>query len=302
MVKLSVHILTYNSERYIKDALDSVLKQKTNFPFEIVIGDDASTDNTFNILKPYSSKHSFIKVKQNKQNLGILKNFKETLDRCSGEYVFDLAGDDWLSDENALQILVDTLDKNPTYSFVDSGYDCYFERTGKYLRFKNRKNMHMTKDNYIKYQRVYGNSFMGCCYRKEKINDLIDFDGYANEGLTFEDYPILTDLVMNSDFGLIPEVLSVYRIHRESHSNSAYSYLETKLYFAEKYNYTDTEIAEIKRIDHNQKLHNASLNGNKEESVKHYAFFRRPLFLNLIYFIASQNKSARKIFNFLRKI
>jgi hypothetical protein len=107
---------------------------------------------------------------------------------------------------------------------------------------------------------------------------------------------------MNSDFGLIPEVLSVYRIHRESHSNSAYSYLETKLYFAEKYNYTDTEIAEIKRIDHNQKLHNASLNGNKEEGVKHYAFFRRPLFLNLIYFIASQNKSARKIFNFLRKI
>lgn len=301
-MKLSVHILTYNCEIYIKDALDSVLKQKTSFPFEIVIGDDASTDNTYNILKSYASKHSYIKLKQNKQNLGILKNFKATLDRCSGKYVFDLAGDDWLSDENALQVLVDRLDNNPTYSFVDSGFDCYFQRTGKYLRFFNRKNMYLNKENYIKHQRVYGNSFMGCCYNKNKLYEIINFDEYDEEGLEFEDYPILTDLVMNSDFGLIPEVLSVYRIHRESHSNSAYSYLETKLYFARKYNYSDTEIAEIKRIDHNQKLHNASLNGNKEEGVKHYAFFRRPLFLNLIYFIASQNKTARALFNFFRKI
>lgn len=301
-MKLSVHILTFNSERYIKDALDSVLRQKTTFPFEIVIGDDASTDSTYDIIKSYAKKHTLIKPHRNKQNLGILKNYKSTLDRCSGEYVFDLAGDDWLSNENALQILVDNLDENPSYSFVDSGFDCYFERTGKYLRFFNRKNMCLNKENYIKHQRVYGNSFMGCCYNKNKLYEIVNFNEYYSEGFEFEDYPILTDLVMNSDFGLIPEVLSVYRIHRESHSNNTNSYLETKLYFSKKYNYSKKEIAEIKRIDHNQKLHNASLNGNKEEGKKHYAFFRGPIFLNLIYFISSQSKTGRTFFNFLRKI
>lgn len=301
-MKLSVHILTYNSERYIKDALDSVLKQKTTFPFEIVIGDDASTDNTFNILKSYAAKHTFIKPHQNKQNLGILKNFKTTFDRCSGEYVFDLAGDDWLSAENALQILVNTLDENPTYSFVDSGFDCYFERTGKYLRFYNRKNMSMTKAEYVNFHKVYSSSMMGCCFRKNKMLEIVNFNEYLNEGIVFEDYPILTDLVMNSDFGFIPKVLSVYRIHRESHSNSTYSYLETKLYFAEKYNYSKTEIAEIKRLDHNHKLHNASLSGDKENGKKHYDFFRKPMLLNMIYYVSSQNISARKFFNLLRKI
>lgn len=299
---LSVHILTYNCERYIKDALDSVLHQKTTFPFEIVIGDDASSDDTFNIIEKYAKRHDNIKAHKNPKNLGILKNFIETLKRCRGEYVFDLAGDDWLSDENALQILVETLDENPTYSFVDSGFDCYFERTGRYKRFYNKKNMKMSKEGYINYQKVYGNSFMGCCYRKDVLLKITDFSVYKQQGFEFEDYPILTDLVMNSDFGLIPKVLSVYRIHRNSHSNNTKSYLRTKLFFAEKYNFSADEIDEIRRIDHNHMLHNASLTGNKKRGEKHYTLFRKPMLLNLIYFISSQNSAARKFFNFLRKI
>lgn len=301
-MKLSVHILTYNSERYIKDALDSVLRQKTTFPFEIVIGDDASSDDTFNIIEKYAKKHDNIKAYKNPKNLGILKNFIETLKRCRGEYVFDLAGDDWLSDENALQILVDTLDKNPTYSFVDSGFDCYFERTGRYKRFYNKKNMKMSRENYKNHQKVYGNFLMGCCFRKPMLLEFADFESYMKEGFDFEDYPILTDLVMNTNFGLIPIVLSVYRKHRTSHSNNTTSHLRTKLFFAEKYNFSKDEIAEIRRIDHNHMLHNASLTGNKKRGKKHYTLFRKPMLLNLIYFISSQNSAARKFFNFLRKI
>ena len=299
---LSVHILTYNCERYIKDALDSVLHQKTTFSFEIVIGDDASSDDTFNIIENYAEKHKHIKAIQNKNNLGILKNFKATLDRCSGKYIFDLAGDDWLSDKHALQVLVDALEKNPNYSFVDSGFDSYYERSGKLKRFYNKKNMHMTKEKYRTYQKVYGNSFIGCCYRKDALYNIIDFTRYEQEGFEFEDYPILTDLVMNSDFGLIPKSMSVYRIHRKSHSNSASSYLKTKLFFAKKYDFSKAEIAEIHRIDHNHMLHNASLNGDKLSGKEHFYYFRKPMFINLIYFISSQNKIARRLFNFLRKI
>ena len=78
-MKLSVHILTYNCERYIKDALDSVLRQKTTFPFEIVIGDDASSDNSFSIIENYAKTHANRKAKKNPENLGNLKNFIATL-------------------------------------------------------------------------------------------------------------------------------------------------------------------------------------------------------------------------------
>lgn len=301
-MKLSVHILTYNSERYIKDALDSVLRQKTRFPFEIVIGDDASSDNTFKIIEKYAKKHDNIKALKNPENLGILKNFVATLQRCDGEYVFDLAGDDWLSDENALQILADALDKNPTYSFVDSGFDCYFERSGKYRRFHNKKNMQMSKEQYRNSQKVYGNFMMGCCFRKNMLINLVDFNNYAKEGIEFEDYPILTDLVMNSDFGLINKVLSVYRKHRLSHSNITTSHLETKLFFAKKYGFSKAEVDEIRRIDHNHMLHNASLTGDAARGKKHYRLFQKPMIINLIYFFSSQNKIARSLFNFLRKI
>src|SRR6056300_931060 len=301
-MKLSVHVITDNSERYIKDALDSVVKQKTSFPFEVVIGDDASTDDTFNIIEQFAKEHKNIKAQQNVKNLGILKNFVTTLVRCRGEYVFDLAGDDWLSDENALQILVDKLDQNPTYSFVDSGFDCYFERTARYKRFYNKQNMFFSKNEYKEHQKVYGHFMMGCCFRKNMLLKYVDFEMYKKEGIEFEDYPILTDLVMNTDFGLIPKVLSVYRKHRKSHANNTTSHLETKMFFAKKYNYSKAEVAEIIRINHNHMLHNASLNGDKKEGKKHYAFLRKPMLSNFIYFISSQNSIARKLFNLLRKI
>ena len=59
----------------------------------------------------------------------MLNNFIDTLKRCNAEYVYDIAGDDWLSDPHALQTLVDELDQNPNFSFVDSGFDCYYQRT-----------------------------------------------------------------------------------------------------------------------------------------------------------------------------
>ena len=131
-------MMTYNCEKYIDQSLKSVLRQQTTFPFEIIISDDASTDKTYQIITDIAENYEFIKLHKNKDNLGILKNFFETLHRCEGEYVFDLAGDDWLSNPYALQTLVDELDQNPNYSFVDSGFDCYYERSGIIKSFINQ--------------------------------------------------------------------------------------------------------------------------------------------------------------------
>ena len=302
MIKLSVHMMTYNCEKYIDQSLKSVLRQKTTFPFEVIISDDASTDKTYQIITDIAEKYDFIKPYQNKNNLGILKNFLTTLQRCKGDYVFDLAGDDWLSDPYALQTLVDELDQNPSFSFVDSGFDCYYQRSGKIKSFVNKNIVTSAKEEYIVRHKIYGTSFMGCCYRKSSIEKYVNFDEYRKQQIDFEDYPILTDLMMNSDFGLIPKVFSVYRKHRDSHSHKADSYLKVKLYFAEKYNYSKTEVTKIHQVHDEHMLHNASLTSNKKTGRKHYKPLRRPILRNFVYFVSSQSHLARRFFTLFRKI
>ena len=143
---------------------------------------------------------------------------------------------------------------------------------------------------------------MGCCYRKSSIEKYVNFNEYKNQQIDFEDYPILTDLMMNSDFGLIPKVLSVYRKHRDSHSHQADSYLKAKLYFAEKYNYSKAEVTKIHKIHDDHMLHNASLISDKKSGCQHYKPLRRPILRNFVYFLSSQSHLARKFFTLFRKI
>lgn len=86
MLKLSVHILTYNSEKFISECLDSILEQKTSFLFDIVVGDDASTDKTVDIINSFTNIHENIKLKVHDCNLGVLDNFIDTLSRCNKKY------------------------------------------------------------------------------------------------------------------------------------------------------------------------------------------------------------------------
>ncbi len=116
-MKLSIRIITYNQAAYVMQAMDSVLSQKTNFPFEIVIGDDASTDGTKEILESYAREFpDKIKLTLHEKNLGERKNLLTTLVSCSGEFVAFLDGDDYWTDDLKLQKQIDFLDANPEYS------------------------------------------------------------------------------------------------------------------------------------------------------------------------------------------
>lgn len=298
-MKLSVHILTYNSERYIKDALDSVLRQKTTFPFEIVIGDDASSDDTFKIIEKYAKKHGNIKAHKNPKNLGILENFKTTLDRCLGEYVFDLAGDDWISDENALQILVDTLDENPTYGFVDSGYDVFFEYRKKTRLFHNKRVLN--KSTYAEHVQTIGSPTLGCCFRKNALEQFVDFDRYIEMGFKIEDYPILTDLTQNCDFGFVKKSMITYRIHKASYSSNFHDFLEMKMFFAAKYSYKKEAKFKIQENYFNTKLVNASVHYKPKEGKIAFEHLRKKTLLHYALYFSSQYHLIYKALWILRK-
>lgn len=124
---LSVWVVTYNQEKYISQCLDSILEQKTNFEFEIVIGEDHSTDSTREICEQYAKKYNNITLLPLEDNLGLVKNWERTLNACTGKYVAMCEGDDFWTNENKLQVQVDFLESNPAFSISFHKVNVFFE-------------------------------------------------------------------------------------------------------------------------------------------------------------------------------
>ena len=117
--KVSCHVITYNHINYISKCIDGILMQETNFDFEIIIGDDLSTDGTRELLQKYALQYpDLIRLNLRKERgTGIpgKDNFLSTLNMCNGEYISLCDGDDYWTDPHKLQKQVDFLENNPDY-------------------------------------------------------------------------------------------------------------------------------------------------------------------------------------------
>lgn len=141
-MKLSIFVVTYNQEQYIRQALDSILMQKVDFEYEVIIGDDCSTDETGAICDEYAAKYPFFHIYHHKTNFGLVKNWEFVLNHCTGEYVAMLEGDDYWTDAHKLQKQVDWLDKHPDYVITSTNVRVVCEKgnnTEENLWFKPRK-------------------------------------------------------------------------------------------------------------------------------------------------------------------
>lgn len=116
-MKLSVLFITYNHEPYLRQSLDAVLSQECNFDYEIVVGEDCSTDNTRAILLEYKEKYpERIRLLFRNKNFGRpTMNVYDTGMHCKGDYIAFLEGDDYWTDVHKLQKQVDFLDAHPEY-------------------------------------------------------------------------------------------------------------------------------------------------------------------------------------------
>jgi len=117
--KLSVCFITYNHEKFIRQALESVLMQQCDFDFEVVIGNDCSTDGTTRIVEEFAAAYpGKIRLNIFEKNVGMTANWLSTISACKGEYIAMLEGDDYWTDVHKLQKQVVFLDGNPSYSLV----------------------------------------------------------------------------------------------------------------------------------------------------------------------------------------
>jgi glycosyltransferase involved in cell wall biosynthesis len=116
-VKVSVLIKAYNHEPFIARAIDSARQQRTDFAYEIVVGEDCSTDGTRSVLQTLRDKYpDRIRLLLRQRNLGNIRNLTETLQACRGEYVALLDGDDYWTSPVKLQQQVGYLDAHPDFS------------------------------------------------------------------------------------------------------------------------------------------------------------------------------------------
>lgn len=131
-VKVSVLMPVYNHEKYVEQAIQSVLKQKTDFTYELLIGEDCSLDHTRDIADAYQKMHpDIIKVLHYSKNVGASRNVTELKRKCNGQYVTILEGDDYYNCENKLQFQAEFLDSHPEYIGVAHNVKTVGERGEK---------------------------------------------------------------------------------------------------------------------------------------------------------------------------
>ena len=210
---LSVGILTYNQVAFIGQCLDSVLIQNVNFDYEIVVGDDCSTDGTQDVLRRYQQKYPerFTLLLTDK-NEGISRNYQRVLEACKGKYVALCEGDDYWTNENKLQLQVGFMERHEEYGFVGT-YNTLLYPDGSveqdsYDYIPDPK----TEDDW----QLFGNVFeyakwgpvtrtVSVCFRRSIIEPYIQFVGSGN------DMVLQTILAKHSSFAKHKSSMCVYR-------------------------------------------------------------------------------------------
>ena len=138
--------MTYMHAPFIKEAMDGIMMQETDFKVEVVVGDDFSKDGTLDIIRTYSDTDNIhIKILkrekgdaywQKRQELGRLHNFINILENCSGKYIALLDGDDYWMDPLKLQKQVDFLRSNAEYSIHSGQIKTYYQNSNKFKTSK----------------------------------------------------------------------------------------------------------------------------------------------------------------------
>lgn len=216
---VSVIVLTYCQQSTVGQTIDNILSQRVNFPFEIVIGEDASpSDDTRAVCEQYATDHpDIIRLMPKAPNKGIVHNYIDCLRACKGQYIAVCAGDDWWCDEDKLQMQVDFLQSNPDYVLVHTEVKYLDVSTGVIAENKPRRNIPQgdVSTELFKHHFVQAPT---ACYRRDALSvELID-DLYS-QNFAMEDLPLWLILAQQGKFYHSDRQTVVYRIDSYSASN-----------------------------------------------------------------------------------
>lgn len=225
----SLVVLTYNQEKSIGRTLESLVRQKTSFPYEIIVCDDCSTDGTSQIVLDYASKYSQIVPIINEVNLGLVKNHAKALSLCRGKYRAGCAGDDFWIDDYKLQKQVDILETHPDVCLVYT--DAVVNSIGTGQQFV-RKCPDPQED---VYNQLLSNTFLTAptiCYRMSMYTS-IDLHDILEQHFIMEDYPLLLELAYRYKFYHLKDATVNYQVDRITNDNIEQALLDSCKFAAE---------------------------------------------------------------------
>ena len=206
--KVSVFVMVYNHEAYLKECLDGILMQQCNFNFDVVVGEDASTDNSRKILLDYQKNNpGKFKLLLQEKNIGAMANQMAVLNACDGKYVAMCEGDDNWTDPLKLQKQVEFLEANTDFSICFHKVKVLFENNEKNSRFipENIPDVttleHLAMGNYI--------PTCSCVYRNISNPQFLSIV----EKCLIGDYPIHLMNALNGKIRYFDENMASYRVH-----------------------------------------------------------------------------------------
>lgn len=215
---VSIAIITYNQDKYIQTAIESILSQITDFSYEIIIGEDCSTDNTRSICEKYQQQYpDKIKLLLQDQNKGVIKNYFEVLELCNGKYIAQCAGDDYWTDNYKIQKQVDFLNVNESYGLVYTSFTKFFESNEQIV-----ENLRLSENETSFEELVKGNviSALTVCFKKSIFDNYVEEIHPLEKNWLMEDYPFWLWISLNYKIKYFPINTGVYRVLDYSVSNN----------------------------------------------------------------------------------
>lgn len=208
-MKASIIVIAYNQEQYIEETIRSISSQKTDFEFEIIVGDDCSTDNTPKLLEQLAKEIPQLKLLLHKENLGIIGNFMSVYNQAEGEYVAETGGDDYWIDMSKLQNQVDFLEKNKEYSLCCTGYKRYYQNEGRFDEVQPETSEDISFEYLCRKNPIKATTTI---YRKSLIPILDE----SFKAAPVEDWILWLKYAKLGKVRFLKDVTAVYRIHDKS--------------------------------------------------------------------------------------
>lgn len=233
-IKVSVCMITYGHEKFIEEAINSVLMQEADFEIELIISNDASPDGTDEIVKTVIQNHprgNWIKYIKHESNLGMMPNSIFALKACKGEFIAGCEGDDYWTDPLKLQKQVDFLEKNPQFSL------CFHNALLKNGENETKMLGQLDKQEFDTNDILTQWFIPSASIVFRNYPDFIFPDWYVN--CQSGDIPLLLLLSLKGNLKYIDETMSVYRLHPGGISNQHkdYSKVIGMIYIYQSFNF-----------------------------------------------------------------
>ena len=234
---VSVYIPTYYHEKYISQAIESVLAQKTNFEYEIIITDDASKDKTPEIIQEYANQYNNIRCFINKKNIGLSNNMLLGKQLCTGKYIIELSGDDYWIDDFKLQKQVDFLEKHPEFIAVCTRIEARADNEVKPLMILPDLKLcekKFTKDMFLKGINLPLNGIM---IRNVMLDDKSRrlFEAMPSISPYIDDLTDNLFILMTGDAYILKDVTVAYRTRRKIKTDRNFNSMNKGLQFFERH-------------------------------------------------------------------